>query len=184
MLLCAFQKASIAPMICPHNWKCVYWGFLFAEASVDWISLFVLHIQFCLFFLLVLCLHCLLFDCRFLCVHWVRLQLWSSRFCCQRFCCLFAWMNFIIQIYHTVLYSPHLPTSVSFLDHSAGTDHEFKMTCHLKIAAKLIHPSFNAAPLWPDNHPSSSHWSLHPSWNASYSHCTFHSKEWANSPVN
>lgn len=35
------------------------------------------------------------------------------------------------------------------------------MTCHLKIAAKLIHPSLNAAPLWPDNHPPH-HGSLHP----------------------
>lgn len=35
------------------------------------------------------------------------------------------------------------------------------MTCYLKIATKLTHPSLNTAPLWPDNHPPH-HRSLHP----------------------
>lgn len=37
-----------------------------------------------------------------------------------------------------------------------------EMTCRLKIATKLTHPSLKAAPLWPDDHLPN-HWSLHPS---------------------
>lgn len=87
-------------------------------------------------------------------------------------------LHFVLQ---TCEYSAS-PRILVFHSLTTGTDCEFKMTCHLNIAAKLVHPPLNAAPLRIIT-PLITDLST-PSWNASCSHCTFHPEEWANSPVN